>query len=158
MSSPSPTAASAAAGTSMPARAPTRASSRTRPSSSIEPAAGIRPTRNTLRQPSESTSRPPATGPNRLDTLVQAVHEPIAFACAGPEKTAMISPSEPGTSSAPATPCSSRTTISTPAVGARAHSTLVATNATSAIRSTLSRPNASDTAPDSRMNADRVRR
>ncbi len=74
------------------------------------------------RHENESTICPPSSGPIRIPIPPQAVQVPIAAprSCLG--KTATMIASAAGVSSALATPCSARATISTPIVGAAAQS------------------------------------
>jgi hypothetical protein len=90
-------------------------------------------------------------GPARNAVLVQAVHDPIAFAWAGPENVERMSASELGTRSAPAMPWRARAAMSTPAVGATAQISDVTPNPTRPQNSTFLRPKASEREPASRM-------
>jgi hypothetical protein len=56
------------------------------------------------RQESASISAPPPAGPRTVAIPVQAVHVPTALPRASPSKVAATIASDPGTSSAPATP------------------------------------------------------
>jgi hypothetical protein len=70
-----------------------------------------------------STSKPPPNGPSTVAMPAHAVHVPIAAPRSSAGKTAVMTASEEGTSSAPAMPCSARIAISTSTLGAIAHST-----------------------------------
>ena len=72
---------------------------------------------------------PPTRGPRMVRAAVAADHSPKARARASPWKLAVMSDRGPGTSRAPAAPCSSRKTMSHSIVGARPHSADVGPNA-----------------------------
>ena len=71
---------------------------------------------------------PPASGPRMVSAEVAAAQMPKARARAAPSKLAVMMDSDPGTSSAPAAPWSSRKTTSSSMVGARPHSADVVPN------------------------------
>ena len=79
-------------------------------------------------------------GPARNEALVHAVHCPMAFDCAASRNVEMISASELGTRSAPAMPCTPRSTMRNSAVGEIAMSSDATPNAMSPTRSTTMRP------------------
>ena len=70
-------------------------------------------------------SQPPTSGPIRKAIPVQAVHAPIAAPRSSPLKVTVIVASAAGVSSAPATPCSARATMSAFPPQATAQSTEV---------------------------------
>ena len=113
---------------------------------------------NTHRQLARSVSTPPMRGPARKAADVHAVQMPIAFACVAPRWVLMMSASELGTSSAPATPCAARATMSSSAVGARPHAIEVTPKPMSPMRRMATRPKRSLSEPASRMSAPRVMR
>ena len=83
---------------------------------------------------------PPASGPATDAIAPQAVHEPIAAPRSfGPKAMTMIA-SELGVTSAPAAPCSPRATISTPMVGATAHTSDSTPKAATPIENTRRSP------------------
>ena len=65
---------------------------------------------------------PPPAGPSTVAIPVQAVQVPTALPRAAPSKVAATIASDPGTSSAPATPCRARAPIRNSEVGAIAQS------------------------------------
>ncbi len=90
-------------------------------------------TQKIARQEIAWTSAPPPAGPSTVAIPVHAVQVPTAFPRAAPSKVAATIAREPGTSSAPATPCSARAPISIPVVGATAHSAEVTPKAANPI-------------------------
>ncbi len=74
------------------------------------------------RHETESTIWPPSTGPARIPIPPHAVHLPIAAPRSSFGNTATMIASAAGVSSALETPCRARAAISTPTVGAAAHS------------------------------------
>ena len=96
--------------------------------------------RNRERQPATSTSTPPIGGPSVASADVAAAHKPNARALAAPSKVLVMIESEPGTSSAPATPWRSRPRTSSSMFGASPHSTDVIPNPTSPMMNTRRRP------------------
>ena len=117
----------ATAATNEPSQSNRRRASRSRDSStwrSVIASATARIgtlTRNAIRQPIESTSRPPATGPISASADVAAAQIPNARPRSGPSNVCVMIDSAPGTSSAPAAPWSSRKTTSASSVGASPH-------------------------------------
>lgn len=95
-------------------------------------------------------------GPTAAATPPSPDQAPTARARSSGWKTAWISASEPGVSSAPPTPWSARAAISTPASGARPHSSEAAANHTTPITKTRRRPKRSPRAPPSRISDERV--
>ena len=75
--------------------------------------------------PPSAMSRPPSVGPNAVATPIVAPNSPNARARSLPWNSSWAMPSTCGIWMPAATPCSSRPTSSTVAVGARAHITLV---------------------------------
>ena len=67
-------------------------------------------------------SQPPSSGPTTVEMPLHAVHVPIAAPRSSPEKVEVMTASDAGVSSAPATPWMARKTISVVDVGATAHS------------------------------------
>ncbi len=80
------------------------------------------------------------TGPISVVAEVAAAQMPNARARAGPSNSAVRIASDPGTSSAPAAPWSTRNTTRSSSVGAIPHSTDVTPNPTSPIANTRRRP------------------
>ena len=104
-------------------------------------------TQKIARQESASIRAPPPAGPSTVAIPVQAVQVPTALPRAAPSKVAATIASEPGTSSAPATPCSARAPIRSSTEGATAQSTEVAPKATSPKTNIRRRPNWSPSEP-----------
>ena len=96
---------------------------------------------------SSSTSSPPPTGPIRVEIPAQAVHRPTARPRASPSKVAARIASEPGTSSAPAIPCSALAPIRVSSLGAMAQSTEQIANPTRPITNIRRRPKRSPSEP-----------
>ena len=69
-----------------------------------------------------------------------AAQTPNARPCSSPSKLEVMMASEPGTSSAPATPCRIRQTMRNSMVGERPHNRDVAANATRPMANTRRRP------------------
>ena len=113
-------------------------------------------TRNTQRHEATVTSAPPPSGPITVAIPVHAVHVPIAIARSCSANVSMISASVLGTSSAPATPWIARAAISTPLVGAAAHSSEQTPNAPVPIANTRRRPNRSPSEPPTSSSAESV--
>ena len=82
------------------------------------------------RQEIRPTRAPPPAGPKTVAIPVQAVQVPTALPRASPSKVAATIASEPGTSSAPATPCSARAPIRNSSLGAAAQSSELTPKAT----------------------------
>jgi len=114
--------------------------------------------RNTARQETASTRMPPTNGPRIVVAADAPAHTPNARPCSSPEKLAVMIASDPGTSTAPNAPCSTRNAISMMMFGASPHSTDVAPNPTSPMANILRRPKKSFSAPARISNADRDRR
>jgi hypothetical protein len=110
------------------------------------------------RHDSVSTKRPPTSGPTTNAIPVQAVQLPIAFAWDGPLKVEMMIAKELGTSSAPATPCNPRKSMSKVLVGAAAQSKEATPNPMRPQRKIFSLPNKSDSEPAISMSEPRVKR
>ena len=87
-----------------------------------------------------STSRPPTTGPRMVVAPDAPAQTPNARPCSSPEKLAVISASEPGTSMAPVAPCRIRKRTSVSIVGARPQSTEVTPNPASPSANIRRRP------------------
>ena len=97
--------------------------------------------RNAARHVTVSTSTPPRIGPIRPVAAAAAAQMPIARdRVASSAKVAVMIASDPGTSSAPAAPCSRRATISSSSVGARPHRTEVMPKPISPMANTRRRP------------------
>ena len=80
-------------------------------------------TRNTARQPTESTSAPPSTGPSAMLIPIIPPHTPIAWARSrGSSNTLRMIDIATGLSIEPPIACSTRAAISVPRLGATAHS------------------------------------
>lgn len=99
------------------------------------------------RQESASTSAPPPAGPITVAIPLHAVQVPIALPRSAPSKVAARIASDPGTSSAPASPCSARPAISTSTLGARAQTTEVTPKPTRPAMNMRRRPNWSPSEP-----------
>ena len=148
---PRPTAQSAAPTRSIGVRLVARAAGAMRASTASVAATGTTLMAKTHLHEPASTSAPPASGPSTKEMPVHAVQVPMAFPWAGPSKLAMMSASELGTSSAPATPCNPRATIKICTLGAAAHSADVAAKPTSPPANTRLRPKRSDSEPAVRI-------
>ena len=97
--------------------------------------------RKAARQLTVSTSSPPTSGPMRAVADEAAAQMPIARdRVASSRKVAVMIASDPGTSSAPAAPWSSRATTSSSSVGARPHRTDVMPKPHSPMANTRRRP------------------
>ena len=81
---------------------------------------------------------------------------PIVRARSSGSNEAWISASDPGVSSAPPMPCSTRAAMRNPAVGATAHSSDAVANHATPTRNTRRRPYRSPSAPPSRISAARA--
>ena len=121
-------------------------------------ATGIGLIRKIQRHDATCTSTPPPSGPITVATPVHAVQVPIAAARSPSPNVSMISASELGTSSAPATPCTPRAAISTPLVGAAAHTSEHAPNPIRPAWNTRRRPSTSPSDPPSSSSEDSVSR
>ncbi len=119
----------------------------------MQPAISGMLTQKIARHESASTSAPPPAGPITVAIPVQAVQVPIAFPRAGPSKVAVRIAREPGTSSAPASPCSAREPIRIWLVGATAHITEVIAKPTRPRMNIRRRPNWSPSAPPTSSSA-----
>ena len=104
-------------------------------------------TQKIARQESTSISAPPPAGPSTVAIPVHAVQVPTAFPRASPSKVEATIASDPGTSSAPATPCRARAPISMPVLGAIAQRADVTPNDASPITKIRRRPNWSPSEP-----------
>ena len=89
-------------------------------------------TQKIARQESSPIRAPPPAGPSTVAIPVQAVQVPTALPRSAPSKVAATIASEPGTSSAPAIPCSARAPTRNSSEGASAQSAEVAPKATQA--------------------------
>jgi hypothetical protein len=90
--------------------------------------------RNTIRQPTVSTSRPPTSGPSKPSADVADAQMPNARPRSTPaSKVWVMIDSAPGTRNAPAAPWSSRKRTSHSSVGANPHSADVAAKLASPI-------------------------
>ena len=127
---PSPIAESRIPSQSMPRKASSSRLSSTawRVSATVAAISG-RLTQKIARQEVRPIRAPPPAGPSTVAIPVQAVQVPTARPRAAPSKVAATIASEPGTSSAPATPCRARAPIRNSAVGAIAQSAEVAPKA-----------------------------
>ena len=105
-----------------------------------------------------STSRPPPSGPITIAMPAHAVHDPIAAPRSSAGNVEVMTASEAGTSSAPATPCSARAATSSSAVGASAHRTEVTPNPTSPTVKIRRRPSRSPSEPPTSSSAPSVSR
>ncbi len=101
-------------------------------------------------------SAPPPAGPSTVAIPVQAVQVPTALPRAAPSKVAATIASDPGTSSAPATPCRARAAIRNSTEGAIAQSAEVAPKATSPMTKIRRRPNWSPSEPPTSSSATMV--
>ena len=96
--------------------------------------------RNAARHESVSTRMPPTKGPRIVVAAEAAAQTPNARPCASPVNVAVRIASEPGTSSAPAAPCSTREATRNSMFGDAPQSTLVAPNPTRPTRNMRLRP------------------
>jgi hypothetical protein len=143
----------------MPRKAPGSRLSRTAYSVSATVAAiSGRLTQKIARQESSPISAPPPAGPSTVAIPVQAVQVPTALPRASPSKVAATIASEPGTSSAPATPCSPRAPTRSSSEGATAQSAEVSPKPTSPATNIRRRPNWSPSEPPTRSSATIVKR
>ncbi len=102
------------------------------------------------RQPTDSTSAPPSTGPRARLTPTVAPHTPIACARSRASvKTLRMIDIATGLSIDPPIACSMRNTISQPSLGAALHSSDPSVNSTSPSSNTRRRPKRSAIEPDS---------
>ncbi len=92
------------------------------------------------RQPMESTSAPPTTGPMRVMPEVAAAHTPKARPRSGPSKEAVMMARAPGTRSAPVAPCARRKMMSSSKLGDRPQSTEVTPKPTKPMAKMRRRP------------------
>ena len=107
-------------------------------------------TRNTQRQPTESTSAPPRTGPSAMLIPTIAPHTPIAPARSrGSSNTLRMIDSATGLSIDPPIAWSTRAATSVSSVGARAHSSDPSENNVSPSWKIRRRPSRSPVEPDS---------
>ena len=138
----SPAAESSTPGTSMPGKASGSLDSSIVRSASVTVAAisGML-TQKIARQEISPTSAPPPAGPKTVAIPVQAVQVPTACPRASPSKVAATIASDPGTSSAPAIPCSARAPIRNSSLGASAQRIEVAPKAISPMTKSRRRPN-----------------
>ena len=79
-----------------------------------------------MRQETVFTSRPPTNGPRIVVAAEAPAQTPNARPRSSPSKLAVMIESDPGTTNAPAAPCSTRATIRNSIDGARPHSSDVA--------------------------------
>ena len=105
-------------------------------------------TRKIQRQPANSVSAPPASGPSAAMPPIVAPQTPKAIGRAGPRKVALTSESEVGSTAAPPTPWTTRARISRSPVGATAASRLAPTKTTIPAMKTRLRPSASPSRPN----------
>ena len=114
----------------------------------IEPIGTL--TRNTARQENVSTSSPPTTGPRAIEMPIMPPHTPIACARSrGSVKTLRMIDIATGLSIEPPIACSARAAMSSPRLGASAHSSEPIENSVSPIWKTRRRPMRSAVDPDS---------
>ncbi len=113
-------------------------------------------TQKIARQESSPIRAPPPAGPSTVAIPVQAVQVPTALPRASPEKVAATIASEPGTSSAPATPCRARAPTRNSSEGATAQRAEQAPKAISPITYIRRRPNWSPRLPPTKSSATRV--
>ena len=145
---PRPTAESAIPGQSMPRKASgSRLSSTARSARITVAAINGRLIQKIARQESSPIRAPPPAGPSTVAIPVQAVQVPTALPRSAPSKVAATIASEPGTSRAPATPCSARAPIRTSTEGETAQSAEVAPKARSPATNIRRRPNWSPSEP-----------
>jgi hypothetical protein len=105
---------------------------------------------NTPRQPVESTSAPPTTGPRAIDRPNTLPHTPIAFARSlGSVNTFVMIDMATGLSMEPPTACSARNAMRAPRVGARLQASEPSVNSASPTWKTRRRPTRSAVEPDS---------
>ncbi len=104
------------------------------------------------------SSTPPPSGPSAVAIAPNAVHVPIAAPRSDSANVATITASELGTSSAPATPCSARQAISTPMLGASAHSSEAAPKQPTPNANTRRSPYRSPSEPPTRISEPSVSR
>jgi hypothetical protein len=115
-------------------------------------------TQKIARHDRASTSAPPPAGPTTVAIPVHAVQVPTALPRAGPSKVDATIASEPGTSSAPAMPCSARAAIRNTSLGASAQRIEVAPKLTRPISNIRRRPNWSPIDPPTSISAVSVSR
>ena len=109
------------------------------------------------RQVVTSTIQPPRNGATAPAMPPRPDQAPIARPRSVPLNVAWMMASDPGVSSAPPTPWNARAALSTPIVGATAHSSDATANQTTPTRNTRRRPNRSPSEPPSSRNAASVR-
>lgn len=102
--------------------------------------------------------RPPRSGPTIIAAVVEAVQMPMARERRGSTIVEVMRASELGTRKAPAAPCAARAMTRKTASGASATAMDATPKAMRPMRRTRMRPNASLTAPATRMSALRVMR
>ncbi|OJU80131.1 MAG: hypothetical protein BGO11_12525 [Solirubrobacterales bacterium 70-9] len=107
-------------------------------------------TQKIARQEISPTSAPPPAGPNTVAIPVHAVQVPTALPRSSPAKVEATIASDPGTSSAPAIPCSARAPTRNSSLGASAQRIEVAPKATSPITNNRLLPNWSPRLPPTR--------
>jgi hypothetical protein len=110
-------------------------------------------TQKIARHDSASMSAPPPAGPSTVAIPVQAVHVPTALPRSAPSKVAARIASDPGTSSAPVSPCAARATISASELGATAQAADVMPKPISPSTNMRLRPNWSASEPPTRSSA-----
>src|SRR5580698_6648551 len=113
---------------------------------------------NTQRQDATSTSQPPNSGPTAVEAADQADHWPIASPRSSPSNADSSIARLFGTTSAPAAPCTSRSTTRLTMPGAIAHPADVTANAKHPAANTVGRWNRSPSAPPSSIRAVKVSR
>jgi hypothetical protein len=105
------------------------------------------------RQPTMSTSQPPASGPIAVVTPASPDHRPIAAPRSSVTNDAEMIARLPGVRSAAPMPCSPRAATSISIDGASAHSTDAVANHATPITYTLRRPSRSPSDPPTRISA-----
>ena len=93
-----------------------------------------------MRQEIVLTSKPPTNGPRIVVAAEAPAHTPNARPRSSPSKLAVMIASEPGTTSAPAAPWSTRATIRNSIDGATPHSSEVAAKPIRPSENILRRP------------------
>ena len=114
--------------------------------------------RKITRQLVTPISQPPSSGPTTVEMPLHAVHVPIAAPRSAPENVDVMTASEAGVSSAPATPWMARKTISEVEVGAAAHSTDATPNSATPSVNMRTSPKMSPSEPPTRMSEPSVSR
>ena len=108
-------------------------------------------TRKIARQEMAETRKPPSTGPSAIEIPNIAPHTPMACARSrGSSKTLRMIDIATGVSAAPPIACTMRKTISSPRLGAIAHSSDPSPNSASPAWNTRRRPSRSAVEPASR--------